>query len=129
MDEKGEEASLGVFPGGAVHHPTLSSHDGPGRTEGLGCLHLRGMSGRHRVVKGCTPEKLLDNFLVLLVRLLEKGGFVVADKGNLFTTSVTWCRKVYSSDSDAHLPQRIIGLVNMRMSVTTGGVSCSFFGP
>lgn len=43
--------------------------------------------------KGRTPEELLEMFLMVLMRLYEKGRFAAANKSNVFTKSVTGAEK------------------------------------
>lgn len=76
--------------------------------------------GNDKIVKGRTQGKLFGNGLLLLVRLLEKENFAAAHKRNVFTRSVTWCRKVSSSDGVVHLPAVLRDLAT-REGLSRGG--------
>lgn len=45
------------------------------------------------VVKGRTPEEMLEKFLLMLIHLFKTGLFAAAHKCSFSTRSVTWCRK------------------------------------
>lgn len=89
--------------GDAERDPTFSVHDGRGWVKRLGRRDLPGVGG-DIVVQERTPEELLDNLLLVLIYLLEKGPFAAARRCNVFARSAPSCGNTYSSNGMAHLP-------------------------
>lgn len=73
------------------------------------------------VVKGRTPEELLQSFLTVLKRLFDSGLFAVAHQCNVYTRSVTWCGYVYSSEGITRFRSVSRWLVNTRRPARGGG--------
>ena len=54
------------------------------------------------VIRGRTPRELLLNVVKMLQRLTKKGLYTAAHKCTVFSTSITWCGKVFSADGVSH---------------------------
>ena len=71
-------------------------------------------------IRGRTPRELLLNVMKVLQRLIKKSLYAAAHKCTFFSTSITWCGKVLSTDGVSYKPERIAGLLAMPRPETGG---------
>lgn len=82
--------------------------------------NLQGVGGQH-IIKGFTPQELLENVLMVPRRLIERGLPAAAQKHSFFARSVIRCDTLSSSDGMAHLPERVRGVISTCRLEAGGG--------